>query len=157
MKDAAASQEQARPPQPQPDWKWSDRLGKWISPRASPFSGLEPPVATRFKTGDPSNGPRGQQGGIISGRVRELMRNDDRLIEKIANRWLRDAARGDNRAREQLLDRLEGKVEQAIRAEITSRYVIEEIGIERVLTVQPGAPALPPCQPDASPQTPATE
>jgi hypothetical protein len=60
------------------------------------------------------------------------MRQDDRILDKIAKRWLRDAARGDNRAREQLLDRLEGKVEQKIDATITSRYVIEEVGVEHV-------------------------
>ena len=75
-------------------------------------------------------------------RLREqLLANDCALLIQVVDRWIADAIKGDNRAREQLLDRLEGKVEQSISATVTSRYVIEEIGIpyvdapHRVVTV----------------------
>lgn len=91
---------------------------------------MVPPISGRFQPG--VSDPRQSKGGTISARTRELLRQDERILDRIAKRWLRDCERGDNRAREQLLDRLEGKVEQSIKAEITSRYVIEEAGTDYV-------------------------
>lgn len=66
-------------------------------------------------------------------RLREqLLANDCALLIQVVDRWIQDAIKGDNRAREQLLDRLEGKVEQRIDATVTSRYIIEEVGIPYV-------------------------
>lgn len=116
----------ARPPRPGDGWAWSDRLARWVEPGASLLTGVAPPIHTRFKPG--VSDPRQSNGGAISARTRELLRQDERLIDRIAQRWIKDTIKGDNRAREQLLDRLEGKVEQAIRATLETRYVIEEVG-----------------------------
>ena len=75
----------------------------------------------------------GSTKSLLSAALRKRLLSDDgALAIQIVERWIADAVKGDNRAREQLLDRLEGKVEQQINATVTSRYVIEEIGIAYV-------------------------
>jgi hypothetical protein len=127
MQEAEITPQEA---QPAPGWTFSERLKRWVEPGASPFNGVVPPKHGQFQRG--VSDPRQSKGGTISARTRELLRQDERILDKIAKRWLRDCERGDNRAREQLLDRLEGKVEQSIKAELTTRYVIEEVGFDSV-------------------------
>lgn len=74
----------------------------------------------------------GSKGGIISGAARRKLASEPKLVERIVNRWIGDTAKGDNRAREQLLERMEGKVELNINQTIESRYVIEERGVPYV-------------------------
>ena len=122
------AQEDLQPAQPHPAWVWHERSKRWHAPGTSPFNGVAPPLASRFKTGDPRAVELGSKAGIISAKARAKLQADEAAIDKIVARWIRDAQRGDNRAREQLLDRLEGKVEQSIHATVESRYVIEEAG-----------------------------
>jgi len=75
----------------------------------------------------------GSPKSLLSAALRQRLLDDDgKLALEIVERWIADARKGDSRAREQLLDRLEGKVEQSINATVTSRYVIEEVGIPYV-------------------------
>jgi|SRR6185295_7832167 len=122
-----AAAEQAIPQRPGEDWQWSKNLKRWIEPGRSPLSGAIPPVEHRFKTGEASD--FGHRGGIVSAALRAALVKNAHRIDNIVDKWITDAENGDNRARDQLLDRLEGKVEQAIHATIESRYVIEEIGV----------------------------
>ena len=117
-----------RPPQPATHWLWSEAYERWYEPGTSPVNGQRPPDATRWYKGDPRAAENGTKGGIISAKARAKLAASDIDVDKIVARWIRDAQRGDNRAREQLLDRLEGKVEQSIHATVESRYVIEEAG-----------------------------
>lgn len=138
------------PAKPHPDWLWSDKYERWYAPGTSPVNGMVPPVASRFAKGDPRAVELGTQAGIISAKARAKLAADDREIDKIVARWIRDAQRGDNRAREQLLDRIEGKVEQQIRATVESRYIIEEAGILTVPDINIGTPTLEIAAPSTS-------
>lgn len=122
---------QAKPPQPSPDWKWSERFQRWYAPGTSPVNGITPPAHAQFKPG--VSDPRQSRGGQLSARTRELIAEDNRLLDRLAKRWIASMLKGDNRAREQYLDRSEGKVEQSIHATLETRYTIEEVGTPYVL------------------------
>src|SRR6188768_1370242 len=109
MQKADLASPQPLTPCPGPGWNWSPRFSRWLEPGASPISGYRLPPEHRFKPGESG---RQSKGGIISQAVRDVLEENRDRVRAIALKWIESCEAGDNKARDQLLDRLEGRVEQ---------------------------------------------
>ena len=127
-----------------------------LPPGASPRSGLPPPVATRWKkgqSGNPGGRPKGQSLVALLREVLEREHNGRPIKELVAERIVKEALSGKFPYAKELLDRLEGPVNQRhdVNHSNEVRILVEDIrgntaecgSLREFYTRFPAPPALP--------------
>mgnify|MGYP001617913831 CR=1 FL=1 len=100
------------------------------------------PKPSRFQKGQSGN-PGGRPGKEVSitSRVIAKLKKDPSLIDQIANTWLKQCKGGRVESRRDLIDRLEGKVPEAMRLVLGDK----PLEIKFIIQLQSDSPAtLPP-------------
>ena len=97
-------------------------------PGASPVNGLPPPVHTRWKpgqSGNPGGRPKGESIVALMRRVLERDHHGKPLSEVLAERIIKEALAGKPAMVKEVLDRLEGPVNQRHEVTVERRSALE--------------------------------
>jgi hypothetical protein len=106
-------------------------------PGVSPRNGLPPPVATRWKKGQSGNPGGRPKGESITARLRRVLEGEHNgrvLLDLLAERIAKEALSGKHAFVKEVLDRLDGPVNQKREAEDTRevRIIVEDVhGLSR--------------------------
>ena len=127
---------------------------KAVPPGASPRNGLPPPVATRWKKGQSGNPGGRPKGESITARLRRVLEGEHNgrvLLDLLAERIAKEALSGKHAFVKEVLDRLDGPVNQKREADGPSevRIIVEDVhGLSRpcasLRELYSTYPALPP-------------
>ena len=127
---------------------------KPVPPGASPRNGLPPPVATRWKKGQSGNPGGRPKGESITARLRRVLEGEHNgrvLLDLLAERIAKEALSGKLAFVKEVLDRLDGPVNQKREADGPSevRIIVEDVhGLSRpcasLRELYSTYPALPP-------------
>ena len=110
---------------------------KPVPPGASPRNGLPPPVATRWKKGQSGNPGGRPKGESITARLRRVLEGEHNgrvLLDLLAERIAKEALSGKLAFVKEVLDRLDGPVNQKREADGPSevRIIVEDVhGLSR--------------------------
>ena len=96
-----------------------------LPPGASPISGLPPPVHTRWKkgqSGNPGGRPKGESLVALMRRVLEQDHHGRPIKEILAERLVKEALAGKHAFVKELLDRVEGPVNQQHQVQVKTDW-----------------------------------